>query len=120
MSGATPFSTPLRGSCSTTFHDQLADDHGDVGCIRSGRKSFHHPDVGDLDLGYQSMSLNGTPGQALIAYYAKPGTAEHDALTLLDRADIDQHQLPTEQTETIDAPHPKRSDSNRDSNAAET
>jgi MmyB-like transcription regulator ligand binding domain len=78
------------------------------------------PDVGDLDLGYQSMSLNGTPGQALIAYYAKPGTAEHDALTLLDRADIDQHQLPTEQTETIDAPHPKRSDSNRDSNAAET
>jgi hypothetical protein len=36
------------------------------------------------------MSLNGTPGQALIAYYAKPGTAEHDALTLLDRADIDR------------------------------
>lgn len=92
----------------------------DVRAHNRGRKSFHHPDVGDLDLGYQSMSLNGTPGQALIAYYAKPGTAEHDALTLLDRADIDQHQLPTEQTETIDAPHPKRSDSNRDSNAAET
>ena len=88
----------------------------DVRAHNRGRKSFHHPDVGDLDLGYQSMSLNGTPGQALIAYYAKPGTAEHDALTLLDRADIDQHQLPTEQTETIDAPHPKRSDSNRDSN----
>jgi transcriptional regulator with XRE-family HTH domain len=92
----------------------------DVRAHNRGRKSFHHADVGDLDLGYQSMSLNGTPGQALIAYYAKPGTAEHDALTLLDRADIDQHQLPTEQTETIDAPHPKRSDSNRDSNAAET
>lgn len=62
----------------------------DVRAHNRGRKSFHHPDVGDLDLGYQSMSLNGTPGQALIAYYAKPGTAEHDALTLLDRADIDR------------------------------
>jgi hypothetical protein len=28
----------------------------------------------DLTLGYQSMTLNGTPGQALIAYYAEPGT----------------------------------------------
>jgi len=46
------------------------------------------------------MSLNGTPGQALIAYYAEPGTSEHDALTLLDRADIDQHQNPSEQTQT--------------------
>jgi hypothetical protein len=30
-------------------------------------------------------ALNGTPGQALIAYYAEPATAEHDTLTLLDR-----------------------------------
>jgi hypothetical protein len=50
------------------------------------------------------MSLNGTPGQALIAYYAKPGTAEHDALTLLDRADMDQDRLPTEQTDNRRSP----------------
>jgi hypothetical protein len=27
-----------------------------------GHKTFHHPEVGDLRLGYQSMTLNGTPG----------------------------------------------------------
>lgn len=27
-----------------------------------GRKTFHHPEVGDLTLGYQSMELEGTPG----------------------------------------------------------
>jgi hypothetical protein len=92
----------------------------DVRTHTRGRKSFHHPEVGDLDLGYQSMALNGTPGQALIAYYAERATAEHDALTLLDRADIDQRQIPSEQPAVIDAPDPKRSDSNRDSNAVET
>jgi transcriptional regulator with XRE-family HTH domain len=55
-----------------------------------GNKSFHHPEVGDFTLGFQSMALNGTPGQALVAYYAEPGTPEHDAITLLDRADADQ------------------------------
>lgn len=55
-----------------------------------GHKSFHHPEVGDFTLGYQSMALNGTTGQALVAYYAEPGTPEHDAITLLDRADADQ------------------------------
>jgi hypothetical protein len=49
-----------------------------------GRKTFHHPDVGDLTLGYQVMQLVGTPGQHLITYYAEAGTAEHDALVLLD------------------------------------
>ena len=49
-----------------------------------GRKTFHHPDVGDLTLGYQSMLLAGAPGQSLITYYADTGTPEHDALVLLD------------------------------------
>ena len=59
-----------------------------------GHKTFHHPEVGDLTLGYQSMTLNGTPGQALIAYYAEPGTPEHDAVTLLDRSDADHIGVP--------------------------
>ena len=59
-----------------------------------GHKTFHHPEVGDLTLGYQSMTLNGTPGQALIAYYAEPGTPEHDAVTLLDRSDADHISVP--------------------------
>ncbi|MEU6351725.1 helix-turn-helix transcriptional regulator [Streptomyces sp. NPDC047072] len=49
-----------------------------------GRKTFHHPEVGDLTLGYQSMELEGTPGQRLVTYYAEPGTPEYDALVLLD------------------------------------
>ena len=49
-----------------------------------GRKSFHHPEVGDLTLGYQTMELEGTPGHRLITYYAQPGTADHDGLVLLD------------------------------------
>ncbi|MER5805638.1 helix-turn-helix transcriptional regulator [Streptomyces mirabilis] len=49
-----------------------------------GRKTFHHPAVGDLTLGYQTLELEGTPGHRLIAYYAEPGTADHDALVLLD------------------------------------
>jgi hypothetical protein len=49
-----------------------------------GRKTFHHPDVGDLTLGYQVLQLVGTPGQHLITYYAEQGTAGHDALVLLD------------------------------------
>ncbi|WP_405522637.1 helix-turn-helix transcriptional regulator [Streptomyces canus] len=49
-----------------------------------GRKTFHHPEVGDLTLGYQSMELEGTPGHRLVSYYAEPGTADHDAMALLD------------------------------------
>ena len=49
-----------------------------------GRKTFHHPEVGDLTLGYQTMKLEGTPGHRLVTYYAQPGTADHDALVLLD------------------------------------
>jgi transcriptional regulator with XRE-family HTH domain len=55
-----------------------------------GHKGLHHPEVGDFTLGYQSMALNGTTGQALVAYYAEPGTPEHHAITLLDRVDADQ------------------------------
>jgi transcriptional regulator with XRE-family HTH domain len=53
--------------------------------IRSyGRKTFHHPEVGELTLGFQSLRLEGTPGHQLLAYNAEPGTPEHDAVALLD------------------------------------
>jgi MmyB-like transcription regulator ligand binding domain len=53
---------------------------------RQGRKTFHHPEVGTLTLGYQSMQLEGTPGQRMNAYYAQPATPDHDAMILLDLA----------------------------------
>jgi hypothetical protein len=49
-----------------------------------GKKAFHHPEVGDLTLGYQSLQLEGTPGHHLLAYSAEPGTPDHDAVALLD------------------------------------
>jgi hypothetical protein len=56
----------------------------DVGGRKQGRKTFHHPEVGDLTLGYQSLLLEGTPGHRIVAYYAEPATPEHDAVALLD------------------------------------
>jgi hypothetical protein len=55
----------------------------DVKGSTHGRKTFHHPEVGDLTLGYQSMEPEGTPGHRLVAYYAEPGTPDHDAIVLL-------------------------------------
>ena len=47
-------------------------------------KTFHHPQVGTITLGFQGMQLEGTPGQRLGIYLAEPGTPDHDAMILLD------------------------------------
>ena len=47
-------------------------------------KTFHHPHVGTITLGFQGMQLEGTPGQRLGVYMAEPGTPDHDAMILLD------------------------------------
>jgi hypothetical protein len=46
----------------------------------TGRKSFRHPAVGVLTLGFDAMEL---PALTLTACSAAPGTSEHDALQLL-------------------------------------
>ncbi|MEV0400867.1 helix-turn-helix transcriptional regulator [Actinoallomurus sp. NPDC050550] len=56
----------------------------DVRVHTNGSKTFHHPEVGDLTLGYQSMQLEGTPGHRLVAYHAEPGTPDYDKMVLLD------------------------------------
>jgi hypothetical protein len=50
---------------------------------RSGIKRFHHPEVGDLDLTYESLALTADEGLRLNAYSAEPGSATRDALDLL-------------------------------------
>lgn len=47
-----------------------------------GRKTFHHPDVGNLTPGYQITQVVGTRAQQLITCHAEPGTAGHGALVL--------------------------------------
>ncbi|MGW0943496.1 helix-turn-helix transcriptional regulator [Streptomyces sp. NPDC002623] len=56
----------------------------DVTGRKATRKTFQHPQVGAITLAAQSMELDGTPGQRLVAYAAEPGTPDHDALLLLD------------------------------------
>lgn len=49
----------------------------------TGVKSFNHPVVGRLDLGFQAVELEGDPGLSLNIYPAEPGSAAHGALHLL-------------------------------------
>jgi transcriptional regulator with XRE-family HTH domain len=56
----------------------------DVRWHTHGSKTFHHPEVGDITPGYQSMQIEGTPGQRFVTYFAEPGSADHDKLVLLD------------------------------------
>ena len=49
----------------------------------SGRKRFVHPMVGELELSYETFTVNGTAGQTLSLYHAEPGSDSERALTLL-------------------------------------
>lgn len=48
-----------------------------------GTKVMIHPLVGEVELDYESFSVNGADGQMLIVYHAQPGTASARALALL-------------------------------------
>jgi transcriptional regulator with XRE-family HTH domain len=56
-------------------HNVRLHDHGD--------KRVHHPVVGDLTLSFEELPLPADPGLIITAYTAEPGTASHDALSLL-------------------------------------
>ncbi|MET8784299.1 hypothetical protein [Streptomyces sp. NPDC004589] len=56
----------------------------DVCPHRSGTAHFHHPQVGDLTLGHQSMQLEGIPGHRLVVYHADVASPDRDAMVLLD------------------------------------
>ncbi|MFF4346546.1 helix-turn-helix transcriptional regulator [Streptomyces sp. NPDC001530] len=46
-------------------------------------KLFHHAQVGDLELHYESFTVNSAPTQQLVVYQAEPGSTSADALALL-------------------------------------
>jgi transcriptional regulator with XRE-family HTH domain len=46
-------------------------------------KHFHHREVGDLTLAYESFTVNSSPGQQLITFQAEPGSPSEHRLALL-------------------------------------
>ncbi len=55
----------------------------DVRYHRTGRKRFHHPLVGDLELDYEAFELPSDPGQRVNVYTAPPDSPSTEALNLL-------------------------------------
>jgi transcriptional regulator with XRE-family HTH domain len=55
----------------------------DVRDKTDGDKRYVHPLVGELELRYESFTVNGADGQLLVAYHAEPGSASARALALL-------------------------------------
>ncbi|GAA3341703.1 helix-turn-helix transcriptional regulator [Curtobacterium pusillum] len=50
---------------------------------RTGLKRVRHPDVGDLDLTYETMELVTDPGLVFVVYSAEPGSPSDERLQLL-------------------------------------
>ncbi|MFV0132625.1 helix-turn-helix transcriptional regulator [Streptomyces sp. HMX87] len=70
----------------------------DVRAHGGGRKHFRHPEVGSMCLSFEVMTISRTDGQRLVTYQAVPGTPDHDAMLLLDMADLgeDAHSARSE------------------------
>ncbi|MBF6190840.1 helix-turn-helix transcriptional regulator [Nocardia sp. CDC186] len=79
-----PRLTELVGELSLKSEEfrQLWARH-DVRVKTAGVKEFRNPMVGDLTLSYETFSVNGAPGQMLIAYHAEPGSSSERSLALL-------------------------------------
>ncbi|MEV6554165.1 helix-turn-helix transcriptional regulator [Nocardia sp. NPDC051756] len=79
-----PHLTELVGELSLKSEDfrRLWARH-DIKGKTAGLKRFVNPMVGELRLSYETFSVNGAPGQMLIAYHAEPGSESERALALL-------------------------------------
>ncbi|MER5355624.1 helix-turn-helix transcriptional regulator [Kitasatospora sp. NPDC002551] len=56
----------------------------------SGRKVFHHPLVGRMELVYETLRSADDPDQALVTYAPDPGSPSEDALRMLIAWDADR------------------------------
>lgn len=61
---------------------RLWEEHGVVKRMK-GRKTFNHPEVGEVELDWDRLIVPGEGGQVLMVYSAAPGTPAATALTLL-------------------------------------
>jgi hypothetical protein len=65
----------------------------------TGRKTIHHPVVGELTLACEAMDLAADTGLTLHVYTAEPASRSADALSLLASWAATQQQATTPATE---------------------
>ncbi len=68
----------------------------DVRYHGAGTKHFHHHDVGDLELAYESVDMISDPGLTLTLYAAEPASPTAHALDLLASWTVAAHGTVTE------------------------
>ncbi len=68
-------------TCSEGFRVRWAKHN--VRLHYTGTKRFHHPVVGDIEVGYETMPLPADPGLVLTIYSPEPASPSADAITLL-------------------------------------
>jgi hypothetical protein len=71
----------------------------DVRFHRTGVKRLHHPDVGDLELAYETMELPASPELRMTAYTAAAGSPSAERLALL--GSLAASRPPTADTDVI-------------------
>ncbi len=76
--------TDLVGELCTRSEDfRIRWAAHDVRLHRTGRKQFHHPVVGDVNLNFEAAPLTADPGLTLTMMSAPAGSPDDDALRLL-------------------------------------
>lgn len=76
--------TALIGELSTLspqFREDWAEQ--DVHEHRTGRKTYRHPEVGDLDITFDVFEMPGEPGLSICTYTAEEDSPSADKFALL-------------------------------------
>ncbi len=79
--GASPISS---ANCQPAVKNSGGDGPNTMyACTIRARKKFHHPVVGDIEVGYETMPLPADPGLVLTIYTAEPGSPSEERPELL-------------------------------------